>query len=467
MMTSHHDMMADRIGDRAVYVLGAGFTKAFLPDAPLRVDEFGGNSLEEMFATFPVALELIRLERSRNEGGKIDIERLMSRLDGGMPFDSEIADSQVRLLLTQVKQQLFDRISAARDGRAVPELLVRFGRHCIEAKASIVTFNYDDFLDEALWRVKSATGVGRDSPYWHPDGGYGFFCRPSESRVLSAVVYMDRTTPLLKLHGSMNWRPILGARRPYMADAIVHHEAWVPRSPSAHHSNVDAIESLLEREPFIVPPVLVKSVLMEQPILRLVWSQAAAMMRAATSVAFVGYSMPVTDIAARLTRHADVRLRPADARHGMAFGATLSVEHRAQAVFGVLRFAELLKTCVKIGQLCRGQTRQWIGQALFICRAERLGVDPPLRKHRNENSCCCQQHDHPLSHALRHRLPSSPKLALLGLRVNELSSGSRKGRCRSEQAAAEKAETGRAPTRTGERRARNHRTYPPDRAMTT
>jgi hypothetical protein len=28
-MTSHHDMMADRIGDRAVYVLGAGFTKAF------------------------------------------------------------------------------------------------------------------------------------------------------------------------------------------------------------------------------------------------------------------------------------------------------------------------------------------------------------------------------------------------------------------------------------------------------
>ena len=48
-------------GDQAVYVLGAGFTKAFLPDAPLRVDEFDGNGLEQKFATFPAALELIRL----------------------------------------------------------------------------------------------------------------------------------------------------------------------------------------------------------------------------------------------------------------------------------------------------------------------------------------------------------------------------------------------------------------------
>jgi len=44
--------------------------------------------------------------------------------------------------------------------------------------------------------------------------------------------------------------------------------------------------------------VLLKSVLTEQPILRLVWSEAAVLMRDATSVTFVGYSMPVTDIAA-------------------------------------------------------------------------------------------------------------------------------------------------------------------------
>src|SRR5438552_2356945 len=116
-------MTADRVGDRAVYVLGAGFTKAFLSAAPLRVDDFDGAGLEAMFATFPDALEQIRLERSRNVGGKIDIERLMSRLDGGMPFDSGNADDQIRLLLTEVKRRFFGRISAARDGQAVPGLL--------------------------------------------------------------------------------------------------------------------------------------------------------------------------------------------------------------------------------------------------------------------------------------------------------------------------------------------------------
>jgi hypothetical protein len=193
-----------------------------------------------------------------------------------------------------VKRRFFDRIRAARDGQAVPDLLVRFGRHCIEAQVGIVTFNHDDFLDEALLRAKSV----ESPPYWHPDGGYGFFCRPSVSRVVDANVYMDHSTPLLKLHGSMNWRPILGARRPYTVDAIVHREAWSPGHRNAHLVNLAAIESLLELEPFIVPPVLLKSVLTEQPILRLVWSQAAAVMRAATSVTFVGYSMPVTDIAA-------------------------------------------------------------------------------------------------------------------------------------------------------------------------
>jgi hypothetical protein len=292
-------------------VLGAGFTKAFLPGAPLRVDEFDGNGLEQMFTTFPIALELIRLERSRNVDGKIDIERLMSRLDGGMPFDSGNADDQVRLLLSEVKRRFFGRISTARDGQVVPGLLVRFGRHCIEASVSIVTFNHDDFLDEALWRVKSVTNVLRE-PYWHPDGGYGFFCRPSVSRVVDAVMFMDRSTPLLKLHGSMNWRPILGARRPYVADAIVHHEAWLTEPRDADRFNVAAIESLLEPEPFIVPPVLLKSVLTEQPILRLVWSQAAARMRDATSVTFVGYSMPVTDIAAAFLFRENLHHLPLD-----------------------------------------------------------------------------------------------------------------------------------------------------------
>ena len=54
----------------------------------------------------------------------------------------------------------------------------------------------------------------------------------------------------------------------------------------------------LETESFIVPPVLVKSALVEQPILRLIWSLAYRELQQADQVIFVGYSLPVTDIAA-------------------------------------------------------------------------------------------------------------------------------------------------------------------------
>ncbi|MYA90098.1 MAG: hypothetical protein F4X97_16885 [Boseongicola sp. SB0662_bin_57] len=49
----------------------------------------------------------------------------------------------------------------------------------------------------------------------------------------------------------------------------------------------------------MVPPVLSKSSLVEQPVLRLVWSRAFNWLSKAHEVTFIGYSFPVTDISAR------------------------------------------------------------------------------------------------------------------------------------------------------------------------
>jgi hypothetical protein len=57
------------------------------------------------------------------------------------------------------------------------------------------------------------------------------------------------------------------------------------------------IQRHLEPDPFIVPPVLLKTALMREPILRLVWGLAFETLSAASEVVFVGYSLPVTDIA--------------------------------------------------------------------------------------------------------------------------------------------------------------------------
>lgn len=55
-----------------------------------------------------------------------------------------------------------------------------------------VTFNYDDVLDQSLLEVYRYTGGPPRMDYWHPDGGYGFYCRPSRVCVTDRAMFMDQ-----------------------------------------------------------------------------------------------------------------------------------------------------------------------------------------------------------------------------------------------------------------------------------
>lgn len=72
---------------RQVFVTGAGFTKAFVPDAPLLVDDFGNEELAAKVRGLPKASQLLESERKRWPGALINLERLMTRLDDLMPYD--------------------------------------------------------------------------------------------------------------------------------------------------------------------------------------------------------------------------------------------------------------------------------------------------------------------------------------------------------------------------------------------
>jgi len=285
---------------KTVYVLGAGFTKAFLPDAPLLRDNYDMEQLAEKFQQFPYSSRLIDLERNRLSDGRIDIERLLSRLDSKMPYDFERGVTpELSLLRTAVLDMFNDRLNTAKQGFQHRDDLLSFARHCVSAPITCITFNYDDLLDQALWEV-AGRDVVSDAPYWHPDGGYGFYCRPSRILVEdSEGRVMDTTSmELLKLHGSLNWRVRRGHLAPYTVDAIVHHEAWLPLEEWLGQPGNEAIEDHLQPEPFMVPPVLAKTDLGEQPILSLIWNKAFEALRKAQKVVFVGYSFPITDFAA-------------------------------------------------------------------------------------------------------------------------------------------------------------------------
>ena len=250
--------------ESTVFVLGAGFTKAFLPMAPLMEDDYDGEALAERFRPFRYASRILERELNRDPDSRINIERLMTRLDGRMPYDSyRAAEEELLLLLSEVKRAFICRLEKAKQGHKHLSELTAFARYCLENEVTCVTFNYDDVLDERL-----CSEAEFRKAYWHPDVGYGFLCRPSWAAVGGDALYVGEVSmALLKLHGSVNWLPIRGYPRPYAVDAIMHQEGWFSQT-EYDSSTQEAINLHLESDPFIVPPVLLKSALVEQPILR-------------------------------------------------------------------------------------------------------------------------------------------------------------------------------------------------------
>ena len=293
-MSSHepapgHADTAQTASRNHVIVTGAGFTRALVPRAPLLIDDFNNDVLEDKVRGLPYASRLLDWERSLHPQGHIDIERLMTRLDALMPYDyaenAGNAANEYGFLLSELKRAFLERLHEARKGDIHGEELKRFAKYCETNGCCCITFNYDDFLDEALAQT------GSWNPYW----GYGFFC-PSSLDTIASFDELETHSVLrlLKLHGSINWRPKLGYASPVAIDSITHHHEWAGIS-----LRYPQVGGHLEPEPVMVPPVLSKSSLVGQPVLRLVWSHAFASLETAHEVTFIGYSFPTTDMAAR------------------------------------------------------------------------------------------------------------------------------------------------------------------------
>src|SRR2546425_1142530 len=189
-------------------------------------DDYGLGHLLDRFRGFPQAFEILQQERHRSQNGLINIERLMTRLLGRMPYDSgETISHELNLLFSELKRAFIRRVELVKADVSHKEELAAFARMCVAQRITCVTFNYDDVLDQALWEVERMHMGGqihKQIPYWHPDGGYGLFVRPSEVTIHDMSRYMDKTSMLLlKLHGSINWFARMGERRLF-SEALGH-----------------------------------------------------------------------------------------------------------------------------------------------------------------------------------------------------------------------------------------------------
>lgn len=293
---------------KKVFVLGAGFTKSFALEMPLMRDNYSSeiDAILKRLGNYKQVRTLLKAAQEEGADGLIDVERLFTRLEAGMPYDiEEGVHHELALCLSELKKAFFHRIETAK-ATADHDSLRIFADHCVAISSTCITFNYDDLLDEAIWKSALRRSKGNPYKFWGPDGGYGFFCRPSTSCIQSeGGRHVDVTDiAILKLHGSLNWRIRRGFTPPYPVDAVVHHEKWFEPEVSGKLLGVERsrIETLilnhLQSDPFIVPPILAKTSLVEQSILRLVWDHAYRALAAAEEIIFIGYSMPITDIAA-------------------------------------------------------------------------------------------------------------------------------------------------------------------------
>ena len=225
-----HAATAQTLSRNHVVAIGAGFTRALVPRAPLLVDDFNNDVLEDKVRSLPYASRLLDWERNLHPKGHLDIERLMTRLDSLMPYDyaenAGNAANEYAFLLSELKRAFLDCLHEAREGDIHREELKHFAKYCEAYRCCCITFNYDDFLDEALAQTRS----------WNPYWGYGFFCQSSLDTIASFdELETNSVLRLLKLHGSINWRPKLGYPvnpQPELAASVKQPGIGVPFAPN-------------------------------------------------------------------------------------------------------------------------------------------------------------------------------------------------------------------------------------------
>ncbi len=284
---------------KVVFVLGAGCTRAFYHGAPLVEDKYNLGPAKQRISGLPHARSILETELARfKDGNTINIEQLLTRLDGPMPYDRDQYIHELGVLRNSIIEAFRQKLAAVKEPYEPASAFAGLARYCVERAADCITFNYDDFFDQALWELGYVCGPACRKVRWNPDEGYGFFT----SHIRQHLDRMPRgweepSMVLLKLHGSINWRVLHGAPKPYSYEAIAHDSSWYPDALTRNEQQICSRH--LEDSPFIVLPILAKSELLQQPLLRLVWSKAYESVSLADHLIFVGYSFSPTDMAAK------------------------------------------------------------------------------------------------------------------------------------------------------------------------
>ncbi len=238
------------------------------------VDLFGPNfslTLEDYFSQLESMIDATRL--SPTGVAKLTV--------------AELRDRRERLMaaLAAVLEAATDEAIRRGDGCKLHRQLVEQ----LKARDTVISFNYDCVMDDALRRA----GDGK----WAARYGYGF-SQPSRVGAVGDA-YWSHTNPatkaqdtiyLLKLHGSINWQLPAAATGEIVLKQRLHQQRGTPKFT-------------------IIPPGWQKRE-RDEPIFEDLWKKAERALRNAKKIAVAGFSFTPTDL------HVEAVVRLAAARSG-------------------------------------------------------------------------------------------------------------------------------------------------------
>ena len=171
------------INSNSIFLLGAGFTKAAYPSAPLNknllktIIDSGGKTLAKYKKSYHTD----------------DIERLLTLVDLDA-FDSDEIRNDRSLIDAEISSYFSQYRFSSYSGK-IPTWLTIFGKTILKNNDSIVSLNYDCFLEGALDHFE----------VWTPNGGYAGVNNPLSSFQPAAILANPKNIKIFKIHGSENF----------------------------------------------------------------------------------------------------------------------------------------------------------------------------------------------------------------------------------------------------------------------
>lgn len=284
---------------KKAYIIGAGFTKAWNPKhAPVMDDFFKIATENGVLNKYDDDKKLT--EFINGYFGDINTANLESiatylkteLFPEGAYFKAFQEFLYHRLLL--VIQEVLENIHKNPANEEINQLYSEFAKNIKSENSNIVTFNYDLLIDYLL--EKNAN--------WVASSGYGIYFdvfdnieEPDYEDKIRHRLYGSKIT-LLKLHGSLNWcTPLIP--EPNSNPKIYCTSHFVESIDNFEQPGIFQFASGTTNYlfPFIIPPLLDKSILGHQQFLQSIWYCARDILSKSDDIDIIGYSFPSSDFA--------------------------------------------------------------------------------------------------------------------------------------------------------------------------